>query len=38
MTHSGQNEVNRQRIISFLVGHTTITATSPSHSEDAVHT
>ena len=37
MTHYGQNEVNHQRNISFLVGHTTITATFPSHSEDAVH-
>ena len=38
MTHYGQNEVNHQRNIYFLVGHTTITATFPSHFEDAVHT
>ena len=37
MTHYGQKEVNHQRNITFVVGHTPIIATSPSQSEDAVH-
>ena len=37
MTYYGQNEVNHRRNISFLVGHTSIIATSRSQSEVAVH-